>query len=145
MPRLDEHTQQYLRDAETGVLRGTERAWDSFTKFALRDNVLEVAAGLIIATAFTALTTSLITSIFLPLISLLPFLSHNLSLQFLTLRRGPAYNATLPSGYNTPAQALDDGAVVLAWGDFLDKVVRFFAIAGVLWVVALGYGREVGE
>lgn len=46
MPRLDENTQQYLRDAEAGVRRGTSRAWDSFTSFALRDNVLEVAVGL---------------------------------------------------------------------------------------------------
>lgn len=46
MPRLDENTQQYLQDAEQGVRARTSRAWDSFTNFALRDNVLEVAVGL---------------------------------------------------------------------------------------------------
>jgi large conductance mechanosensitive channel len=46
MPRLDENTQEYLHDAERGVRRGTTRAWDSFSNFALRDNVLEVAVGL---------------------------------------------------------------------------------------------------
>jgi large conductance mechanosensitive channel len=46
MPRLDENTQGYLRDAERGVRQGTSRAWDSFSNFALRDNVLEVAVGL---------------------------------------------------------------------------------------------------
>ena len=46
MPRLDENTSQYLRDAEQGVRTSTGRAWDSFTNFALRDNVLEVAVGL---------------------------------------------------------------------------------------------------
>ena len=49
MPRLDENTQQYLQDAEQGVRRSTSRAWDSFTNFALRDNVLEVAVGLMYA------------------------------------------------------------------------------------------------
>lgn len=46
MPRLDENTQQYLQDAEQGVRGRASGAWDSFTNFALRDNVLEVAVGL---------------------------------------------------------------------------------------------------
>jgi len=49
MPRLDENTQQYLRDAEQGVRARTAFAWGSFTNFALRDNVLEVAVGLMYA------------------------------------------------------------------------------------------------
>jgi large conductance mechanosensitive channel len=48
MPRLDENTQEFLEDAERGVRQGTSRAWDSFSDFALRDNVLEVAVGLIV-------------------------------------------------------------------------------------------------
>jgi hypothetical protein len=35
-----------LHDAERGVRASTSRAWDSFSNFALRDNVLEVAVGL---------------------------------------------------------------------------------------------------
>jgi hypothetical protein len=46
MPRLDENTEQTLRDAEQGIKRRTAGAWDSFSNFALRDNVLEVAVGL---------------------------------------------------------------------------------------------------
>lgn len=46
MPRLDEHTEEVLRDAESGIRRKTASAWDSFSNFALRDNVLEVAVGL---------------------------------------------------------------------------------------------------
>lgn len=46
MPRLDDNTGQLLRDAEQGVRKKTSGAWDSFSNFALRDNVLEVAVGL---------------------------------------------------------------------------------------------------
>jgi large conductance mechanosensitive channel len=46
MPQLDDHTEELLRDAEQGIVHRTTRAWDSFTNFALRDNVLEVAVGL---------------------------------------------------------------------------------------------------
>jgi large conductance mechanosensitive channel len=46
MPRLDDGTQQYLQDAERGIRSRTAHVWDSFANFALRDNVLEVAVGL---------------------------------------------------------------------------------------------------
>jgi hypothetical protein len=46
MPRLDETTQDFLHDAERRMRQSTSYAWDSFSNFALRDNVLEVAVGL---------------------------------------------------------------------------------------------------
>jgi large conductance mechanosensitive channel len=46
MPVLDDETQQRLLDAEEGITRRAWSAWDSFSNFALRDNVLEVAVGL---------------------------------------------------------------------------------------------------
>lgn len=61
------------------------------------------------------------------------------------LRRGPHANGTISAGYNTPAQAVDDGAVVLAYGHFLDKIVRFGVVALALWVVAVAYGRCSGD
>jgi large conductance mechanosensitive channel len=68
----------------------------------------------------------------LPLISLLPFLARNLDEKFAVLKHGPQYNVE---------QALKDGAVVLAYGSFLDKIVRFVCIAVALWVIALAYSR----
>ncbi|OAL51673.1 hypothetical protein IQ07DRAFT_387838 [Pyrenochaeta sp. DS3sAY3a] len=141
MPRLDEHTEEVLRDAESGIRRRTASAWDSFSNFALRDNVLEVAVGLILAASFTACANSLVSDIILPLISLLPFLARNLDEKFAILKHGPNYNGTIANGYNTVGQALADGAVVFAYGSFLDKVVRFLAVAVVLWGVAMGYSR----
>lgn len=46
MPRLNENTERQLRDLENGARAHTLKAWDSFSNFALRDNVLEVAVGL---------------------------------------------------------------------------------------------------
>ncbi|KAH3967719.1 hypothetical protein HBI56_034580 [Parastagonospora nodorum] len=145
MPRLDENTQEYLQDAERGVRRHTSWAWDSFSNFALRDNVLEVAVGLILAAAFTSCANSLVSDIILPLISLLPFLSRNLDEKFAILKHGPHYNGTITNGYNTVKQALDDGAVVFAYGSFLDKVVRFVCIALTLWIIAIAYSRGSGD
>ncbi|KAF2714366.1 gated mechanosensitive channel [Pleomassaria siparia CBS 279.74] len=139
MPQLDDNTQQMLRDAENGVRKHTYTAWDSFSNFALRDNVLEVAVGLILAASFTACANSLVTDIILPIISLLPFLSRNLDEKFAILQRGPSYNQTISTGYNTKDQALADGAVVFAYGNFLDKVLRFLLIAIALWSISMIY------
>ncbi|KAF2179367.1 ion channel [Zopfia rhizophila CBS 207.26] len=145
MPRLDENAQQYLRDVERGARRHTIRAWDSFSSFALRDNVLEVAVGLIIAASFTACANSLVTDIILPIISLLPFLSRNLPEKFAILKHGPNYNGTITNGYNTKDQALSDGAIVFAYGNFLDKIIRFILIALSLWAIASIYSKTTDD
>jgi large conductance mechanosensitive channel len=71
-------------------------------------------------------------------------ISH-IPLQFAILKHGPNYNSTISNGYNTPSQAVDDGAVVLAYGHFLDKIMRFMAMAMALWVIALAYSRSSGD
>ena len=45
MPRLDESGEALL-NAERNVQNRARRAWDGFSDFALRVNVLEVAVGL---------------------------------------------------------------------------------------------------
>ena len=98
-----------------------------------------------LAAAFTACANSLVSDIILPIISLLPFLARNLDEKFAILKHGPNYNGTISNGYNTVEQALSDGAVVFAYGSFLDKIVRFIAIALTLWIIALGYSRGSGD
>lgn len=43
MPRLEDAQQTLL---PSNIKARTQNAWDDFTDFALRDNVLEVAVGL---------------------------------------------------------------------------------------------------
>ncbi len=52
------------------------------------------------------------SDLLLPIISLLPFINKNFEEKFAVLRKGPQYDA----GYNTLKQALEDGAVVMAYG-----------------------------
>lgn len=98
-----------------------------------------------LAAAFTACANSLVTDIILPLISLLPFLSRNLEEKFATLKHGPNYNTTISNGYNTKDQALSDGAIVFAYGSFLDKVMRFLLIAVSLWIIANVYSKTTDD
>ena len=45
MPRLED-AQRTLLPSTSNFKQRTQSAWDSFSDFALRDNVLEVAVGL---------------------------------------------------------------------------------------------------
>lgn len=73
--------------------------------FLGRDNVLEVALGLIIGAAFSNVVTSLVSDIMLPPLSLLSSNSKNLESHFIILRMGETPDAI----YNTIEQAAADG------------------------------------
>ncbi|KIW02161.1 large conductance mechanosensitive channel protein [Verruconis gallopava] len=147
MPRLEELEHDSLQNEHgwTGsyheVQGRAKSLWEAFSNFALRDNVLEVAVGLIFASAFTAVANSLVTDIILPIISLLPFISRNLDERFTILRQGHHANQV----YNTVQQALDDGAVVWAWGNFVDKVLRFLVLAVALFLIAKTYSWAASD
>jgi large conductance mechanosensitive channel len=112
--------QEDLLEGEQRVVRGARWFYEDFTctdplsrgsrltawvAFLGRDNVIEVALGLIIGAAFSTLVTSLVADIILPPISLLSTHSRNLESRFLVLRKGQTHKAI----YNTIEQAAADG------------------------------------
>ncbi|KAJ3536629.1 hypothetical protein NMY22_g5943 [Coprinellus aureogranulatus] len=127
-----------LLDAERVVSRKVKSIWEGFTNFALRDSVMEVALGLIIATSFTKVANSLVSDIILPPLSLLPFMNRNLEEKFLVLKKGQKYS---DKGYNTREQALEDGAVIWMYGSFLDNLLTFFGLGLSLYLIAVTYGK----
>lgn len=92
--------------------RRASRILHGFIDFAFQGNVLEIAFGLILASMFTALVTSLVSDILLPPLSVLLPLNKNLEEKFAVLRAGDNGRG----GYNTLKQAQEDGAVVMAYG-----------------------------
>ncbi|KAJ5587487.1 Large-conductance mechanosensitive channel [Penicillium hispanicum] len=133
MRGLDESTGALLRVSQSAGEQ-VRQGWEAFLNFAARDNVLEVALGLIIANAFTQVVTSFVSDVVLPVVSLLPFLNRNMDQKFAVLSAGPNY---VPGeGYNTIKQARDDGALVLAWGLFVENFLNFLGVSLTLFAVA---------
>ncbi|KAJ6627496.1 large-conductance mechanosensitive channel [Mycena sp. CBHHK59/15] len=124
---------------ENNVVRRVRGVWAGFKGFLGRDNVLEVAVGLIMAGGFSALVNSLVSDVLLPPVSLLPFMGRNLPAKFMVLRSGPN------GPYNTLQQAAEDGAVTLGYGAFLDNFVNFFALGAVLYGFAQAYSSLTKE
>ena len=48
-----------------------KKLWNEFKAFAFKGNVIDLAVGMIIGSAFTAIVTALVNSIFMPLLSII--------------------------------------------------------------------------
>jgi large conductance mechanosensitive channel len=102
-------------------------AWlAEFQAFILRGNVVDLAVGIIIGAAFTAIVNSLVKDLFTPLIGLLVG-GIDFGNIFITLK-GPS-QPTLEA-------AKAAGAVTLNFGLFLNAVIQFAIVAfAVFWLV----------
>jgi large conductance mechanosensitive channel len=98
-----------------------------FREFISRGNVMDLAVGMIIGSAFTAIVNSLVNDVVMPLISLL---IGGISFQ--------QWNITMGSGKDAP---------VLGLGNFIAAVIDFLLIALVIFIIvkAINDLHEVAE
>ena len=104
-------------------------AWiDDFRTFIMRGNVVDLAVGIIIGAAFTAIVQSLVKDIFTPIIGLV-IGGIDFSNIFVTLRG---------HHYATLADAQKAGSPTLNVGLFLNALIQFIIVALVVfWLVRL--------
>ncbi len=85
---------------------------EEFKAFALKGNVMDLAVGVIIGSAFGAITTSLINDILMPLIGV------------------------IIGGIDFSSLAVTVGGASIAYGNFITAVINFILIAFVVfWLV----------
>lgn len=83
---------------------------EEFKKFITRGNVLDMAVGIIIGGAFTAIVTSLVDDIISPIIGLI-------------------------GGANFDTLSVTFGGVTLAYGKFITAIINFLLVALVLFCI----------
>ena len=103
-----------------------------FREFIARGNVLDMAIGVIIATAFGKITSTLVGNVITPLMAFL-LKSPNTSALNITLRAAD--------------EAAGVEAIVLGLGDFVGAIVDFIVIALVVFCIIKAFNRakEVAE
>lgn len=94
-----------------------------FKEFIMRGNVLDMAVGVIIATAFGKITTSLVNDLFMPFISWL-FGTRDMSALNLIARPEIVENGEVVQE-----------AIVIGFGSFLAVVIDFVLIAFVVFLL----------
>jgi large conductance mechanosensitive channel len=99
---------------------------DEFRAFIMRGNVIDLAVGIIIGVAFTAVVNSLVKDIFTPILGLIVG-GVDFTNIFVTLK-GPSAP--------TLADAQKAGAVTLNIGVFLNAVIQFVIVSfAIFWLI----------
>lgn len=102
-----------------------------FREFVARGNVVDLAVGLIMGAAFSAIINSLVNDIIMPPIGML-LGGVDFSSLFIPLD-GKTY-ASLKA-------AQDAGAPVIAWGQFLQVVINFLIISVAMFLLVKAVNR----
>jgi large conductance mechanosensitive channel len=103
-----------------------------FKEFATRGNVVDMAVGIILGTAFGAISKSLVSDVLMPPIG---YLLGNVDLSdlFMVLKQGD------PVGpYATLAAAQQAGAITINIGLFLNTVLSFVIVAAAMFLLVRG-------
>ncbi len=101
-----------------------------FRTFIARGNVLDLAVGIIIGAAFTAIVNSIVTDLINPIIGLV-IGGIDFSNLYLVL------SGSVPDGAGLQT-ARDSGAAIFAYGAFLMAVLNFLIIAWVVFISLRG-------
>lgn len=97
-----------------------------FKKFITRGNVIDMAVGVIIGSAFSTIVTSLTNKIIMPLINkLLSFGGNGLDSAYTFLDKVYATDGTIDYAKS----------IYIDWGAFITAIINFFLIALVLFTV----------
>ena len=99
-----------------------------FKSFIAKGNVMDLAVGIIIGAAFTAIVGSLVSDLINPIIGLIVG-GVDFTNMYVVL------SGTVPAGASLEA-AREAGAAVFAYGAFITAVINFLIIAFVVFMLA---------
>ncbi len=109
--------------------------FSDFKKFITRGNVVDMAIGVIVASAFTAIVTALTNGI------IMPFINYLLSLG----------GTGLDSAYTFLVKAFDESgnvdlanSIYIDWGAFITAIINFILVAFVLFCILRIFMRSKG-
>lgn len=105
--------------------------WKEFKEFALKGNMMDLAVGMIIGGAFTAIVQALVDDILNPIIGLLAG-----KLDFSNL-----FIALDGKTYSSLKAAEDAGAAVIKYGSFLSAMINFLIMAFVVFLIVKGLNK----
>lgn len=106
-----------------------------FKEFAMRGNVVDMAVGIVIGTAFGLIVKSLVDDVIMPPVGLL-LGNIDFSNLFLVLKDG-----TTPGPYPSVAAAKQAGATTLNYGLFINTIINFIIISFSIFLVVKGMNR----
>ena len=103
-----------------------KKFFEEFKAFIARGNVMDMAIGVIIATAFGKITSTLVSNVITPLLAF-------------------AFNSPNTDALNITLRAADEAAgieaIVLGLGDLVGAIIDFIVIAFVIFTIVKAFNR----
>ena len=100
-----------------------------FKEFIMRGNVLDMAVGVIIATAFGKITTSLVNDVFMPFLGWI-FGSRDMTALNIVVRDAVMDGETVVKE-----------AITLGFGNFVGAIIDFILVALVVFAIVKGFNK----
>lgn len=107
------------------VVATSSKVFKEFQEFISRGNVVDLAIGVIMGAAFGKIVTSLVQDVIMPPIGLL---LKGINFQDLYLPLNGKHYATL-------AAAKQDGAPIMAYGNFINTVIEFLIVSACVFAL----------
>ncbi|MDO9460155.1 MAG: large conductance mechanosensitive channel protein MscL [Alphaproteobacteria bacterium] len=104
---------------------------DEFKKFIAKGNVVDMAVGIIIGAAFTAIVTSLVGDILNPVMGVI-IGGIDFSNYYIDLSMGK---------YESLEAAKKAGAPLIMYGQFINSIIKFLIVALVVFFLVKGVNR----
>ena len=119
-----------------------------FKDFITRGNVVDLAVGMIIGAAFTAIVTALVTNIFQPLINSIPIGDGVSGLITMLVGKNADGVVVYNYGWIAPVQEIDlTQSIYINWGAFSMAIINFILVAAVLFgiIKTINTLKKTGE
>ncbi len=109
--------------------------WQEFKKFITRGNVIDMAVGVVVATAFTAIVNAIVNNILMPIVTMAVPAGLDGLVTVLNPEKAAVTEATVNtiSYWGTTYDA--DVVNVINWGILINAVINFFLIALILFII----------
>ncbi|MBQ8729984.1 MAG: large conductance mechanosensitive channel protein MscL [Lachnospiraceae bacterium] len=107
------------------VKEGSKGFIKEFKAFAMKGNIVDLATGMVIGSAFTSIINSLVKDIITPLIGAITG-GLDFSELFISLDG---------TKYESLAAAQEAGAAILGYGNFITAIINFLIVALVIFIV----------
>ena len=107
-----------------------------FKQFITRGNVVDMATGVIVASAFTKIVTSLTNNVFLPLVNYVVYLiTGGKEVLLITVLNNQPYLLYSTDDAGVVTSSINPECIFINWGIVVEAIINFILIAAIIFTI----------
>ena len=107
-----------------------------FKQFITRGNIVDMATGVIVASAFTKIVTSLTNNVFLPLVNYVVYLiTGGKEVLLITVLNNQPYLLYSTDDAGVVTSSINPECIFINWGIVVEAIINFILIAAIIFTI----------